>query len=175
VAEALDAAEHRDRRRRRRASADDRLGGGDRRCRLEPLLLFLIIFFWTPPHFWALALFRSDDYARAGVPMLPVVAGPMRRGCRSCSIRSCWSRSALRRGRSAISGGLWRGPRSSRRRGCWRSRWRNVYRRREGASGGGARRAQAVRVLDPLSVRAVRDLLLEVVAQRRASISVGGA
>jgi protoheme IX farnesyltransferase len=43
---------------------------------VEPLLLFLIIFFWTPPHFWALALFRCDDYARAGVPMLPVVAGP---------------------------------------------------------------------------------------------------
>jgi protoheme IX farnesyltransferase len=43
---------------------------------MEPVLLFLIIFFWTPPHFWALALFRSDDYARAGVPMLPVVAGP---------------------------------------------------------------------------------------------------
>jgi len=43
---------------------------------VEPLLLFAIIFFWTPPHFWALALFRNDDYARAGVPMLPVVAGP---------------------------------------------------------------------------------------------------
>jgi protoheme IX farnesyltransferase len=43
---------------------------------VEPLLLFAIIFFWTPPHFWALALFRSDDYARAGVPMLPNVAGP---------------------------------------------------------------------------------------------------
>ena len=43
---------------------------------IEPVLLFLIILFWTPPHFWALALFRSDDYARAGVPMLPVVAGP---------------------------------------------------------------------------------------------------
>ena len=43
---------------------------------VEPWLLFLIIFFWTPPHFWALALFRSDDYARAGIPMLPVVAGP---------------------------------------------------------------------------------------------------
>ena len=42
---------------------------------LEPLLLFLIIFLWTPPHFWALALNRTDDYARAGVPMLPVVAG----------------------------------------------------------------------------------------------------
>lgn len=43
---------------------------------LEPLLLVAIIFFWTPPHFWALALFRADDYARAGVPMLPVTAGP---------------------------------------------------------------------------------------------------
>ncbi len=42
---------------------------------VEPMLLFLIIFLWTPPHFWALALFRSEDYARAGVPMLPVVAG----------------------------------------------------------------------------------------------------
>ena len=42
---------------------------------VEPLALFLIIFLWTPPHFWALALNRSDDYARAGVPMLPVVAG----------------------------------------------------------------------------------------------------
>lgn len=42
----------------------------------EPILLFLIIFLWTPPHFWALALFRTDDYARAKVPMLPNVAGP---------------------------------------------------------------------------------------------------
>jgi heme o synthase len=42
---------------------------------LEPLILFLIIFLWTPPHFWALALNRSDEYARAGIPMLPVVAG----------------------------------------------------------------------------------------------------
>jgi protoheme IX farnesyltransferase len=42
---------------------------------LESVLLFLIIFFWTPPHFWALSLLRSDDYARAGVPMLPIVAG----------------------------------------------------------------------------------------------------
>jgi heme o synthase len=42
---------------------------------LEPLALFLIILLWTPPHFWALALNRTDDYARASVPMLPVVAG----------------------------------------------------------------------------------------------------
>jgi protoheme IX farnesyltransferase len=42
---------------------------------IESILLFLIIFFWTPPHFWALALLKKDDYARAGVPMLPNVAG----------------------------------------------------------------------------------------------------
>src|SRR5499427_2536300 len=42
---------------------------------LEPLVLFLIVFLWTPPHFWALSLNRADEYARAGVPMLPVVAG----------------------------------------------------------------------------------------------------
>src|SRR4249919_532192 len=42
---------------------------------IESILLFLIIFFWTPPHFWALGLSRADEYARAGVPMLPVVAG----------------------------------------------------------------------------------------------------
>jgi heme o synthase len=43
---------------------------------LESVVLFLIIFMWTPPHFWALALYRARDYQRAGVPMLPVVAGP---------------------------------------------------------------------------------------------------
>ena len=42
---------------------------------IESVLMFLIIFFWTPPHFWALSLWRSQDYARAGIPMLPVVAG----------------------------------------------------------------------------------------------------
>jgi len=42
---------------------------------LESVILFLIIFLWTPPHFWALALFKSEDYARAGIPMMPNVAG----------------------------------------------------------------------------------------------------
>ncbi len=42
----------------------------------EALLLFLIIFAWTPPHFWALALYRTREYARAGLPMLPVTHGP---------------------------------------------------------------------------------------------------
>src|SRR5690348_13805645 len=40
-----------------------------------PLVLFAIVFFWTPPHFWSLALFANSDYQRAGVPMLPVIAG----------------------------------------------------------------------------------------------------
>src|ERR1700760_4204029 len=43
---------------------------------LAPVVLVAIIFMWTPPHFWALSLWRCEDYARAGVPMLPVVAGP---------------------------------------------------------------------------------------------------
>ena len=43
---------------------------------IEPTLLTLIIFVWTPPHFWALALLSASEYAKAGVPMLPVVAGP---------------------------------------------------------------------------------------------------
>jgi heme o synthase len=43
---------------------------------VSALVLFALIFFWTPPHFWALALYRAGDYAKAGVPMMPVVAGP---------------------------------------------------------------------------------------------------
>ncbi len=42
---------------------------------IESVLLFALIFFWTPPHFWALALYRRGDYEKAGIPMLPVVAG----------------------------------------------------------------------------------------------------
>jgi protoheme IX farnesyltransferase len=42
---------------------------------LASIALFLIIFMWTPPHFWALSLYREGDYAKAGVPMMPVVAG----------------------------------------------------------------------------------------------------
>ncbi len=45
---------------------------------LGAVVLFLLIFLWTPPHFWALALLRADEYAAAKVPMLPVVAGPRR-------------------------------------------------------------------------------------------------
>ncbi len=47
-------------------------GGG---LTIEPLILFAIIFIWTPPHFWALALVKNEDYTKAGIPMMPVVAG----------------------------------------------------------------------------------------------------
>src|SRR3954466_9318094 len=43
---------------------------------MQTIALFLIVFLWTPPHFWALALLKSGDYARAGIPMMPNVAGP---------------------------------------------------------------------------------------------------
>jgi protoheme IX farnesyltransferase len=62
----------------------------------EPLVLFLIIFLWTPPHFWALSLNRSSDYARAGVPMLPLVAG------RAATIRQILIYSALLVAASAL-------------------------------------------------------------------------
>lgn len=42
---------------------------------IEPIILFFIIFLWTPSHFWALSLYKNDDYKNAGIPMLPVVAG----------------------------------------------------------------------------------------------------
>ena len=42
---------------------------------VEPIILFLIIFIWTPSHFWALSLFKSDDYRKANIPMLPVISG----------------------------------------------------------------------------------------------------
>ena len=42
---------------------------------LEPIILFLIIFIWTPSHFWALSLYKSEDYRKAGIPMLPIISG----------------------------------------------------------------------------------------------------
>ncbi len=64
---------------------------------LEPVLLFAIIFFWTPPHFWALAIYKTKDYARAGIPMLPVVAGDAAYPAANPALyRCCWRRSAFR-------------------------------------------------------------------------------
>ena len=42
---------------------------------IEPIILFLIIFFWTPSHFWALSLYKAEDYKKAKIPMMPVIMG----------------------------------------------------------------------------------------------------
>ena len=67
-----------------------RLGRGHRRpaCTPYALLLCLIIFVWTPPHFWALAIFRREDYSRAQVPMLPVTHGVQYTRWQCCSTRA---------------------------------------------------------------------------------------
>ncbi len=141
---------------------------------MEPLLLFLIIFFWTPPHFWALALFRSDDYARAGVPMLPVVAGPDATRLQILLYTivlvavavapwplgyfdAVYGVTSLVLGAGMLALAI------------------NVYRHREGKPGA-ARHATAVCLLDPLSVRAVRDPAARGRRPRRRPFDlVGGA
>ena len=75
VAEAADAAEHRHWRRGGAFPPVIGWAAVTGSVDLIPLVLFGIVFIWTPPHFWSLALWANDDYRRAGVPMLPVVAG----------------------------------------------------------------------------------------------------
>ena len=74
-AQAKDVAEHRDRRGGGRGARARRVGGGDGELGVAGGRLFGIMFVWTPPHFSALAMRISGDYAEAGVPMLPVVRG----------------------------------------------------------------------------------------------------
>ncbi len=121
---------------------------------LEPSCCSSIIFFWTPPHFWALALLRSDDYARAGMPMLPVVAGETetRRQILIYSVVLApvgalpWllGFAGLLYGASAIVGGALMIALSVRLFGA-----NGQARRRAG-------RQAAVRLFDPLSLRPVR-------------------
>ena len=141
---------------------------------VEPLLLFLIIFFWTPPHFWALALFRTDDYARAGVPMLPVVAGPD-----ATRLQILLYTIVL----VAIAAAPWPlgyfdavyGVTSLILGAGMLVLAINVYRRRERRRIA-ARHAEAVCVLDPLSVRAVCDAAARSRCTRRRTVGlVGGA
>ena len=122
---------------------------------LAPVLLFLIIFFWTPPHFWALSLLRADDYARAGVPMLPVVAGP-RRDAQADPALFARARAGRRR---AVAVRLCRRCSTARSRSSCGAlmlalAWR-VYRDRSGPAAAAAAR-RAVRLLAALPVRAVR-------------------
>jgi protoheme IX farnesyltransferase len=72
LAQACDTAKHSDRRSRRRCASYPRLDDG---IDAGALLLFLIVFVWTPPHFWALAIARKEEYAKVDIPMLPVTHG----------------------------------------------------------------------------------------------------
>jgi hypothetical protein len=72
AAQAADAPEHR---RRRRGLSIDGWAAATGQAPWQAWLLFLIIFLWTPPHSWALALYSAGDYARAGIPMMPVARG----------------------------------------------------------------------------------------------------
>ena len=122
---------------------------------IEPILLFLIIFFWTPPHFWALALYRTEDYARAGIPMLPVVAGAARdaaadpalyadpRAAGGCAVVARLCRAVIRRHR------LDRG------RGHGRARSAGARRTRRPNGQQSFGEQAIVRLLDPLLVPAV--------------------
>ena len=71
---------------------------------LVPLILFAIVFVWTPPHFWSLALFANADYRRAGIPMLPGVAGARETRRQTSSTRCCAAAVAVVAGRLGFSG-----------------------------------------------------------------------
>ena len=121
---------------------------------IEPCLLFLIIFFWTPPHFWALSLTRVDDYARAGVPMLPVVAG-LEETRRQILLYSVAARADRRRAwLSAIAGAVYGVDGAAGRRADGRIRLAACAASAR-ASAPIVRREAAVRLFDPLSVRPV--------------------
>ena len=121
---------------------------------IESIVLFLIIFFWTPPHFWALALLRAGEYSRAGVPMLPVTSGraETRRqiliyslllaplGVAPCADGIC--RTGLRR-IAAVAGAV------------FLALALRLLRAGDGPGADAAAKA-LVRLLDPLSVHAVR-------------------
>ena len=168
-----DAAEHRHRRRRRRLPADDRRRRpSPGTCRLESLVLFAIIFIWTPPHFWALALVKSGDYAPRRHPDDAERRRPgLRRGCQILLYTLVLAPLGARAGRCSASAAS--PMRSSSAVGGARhagARRRRSSARREGepAIAGGA---AALRLLDPLPLPAVRRAAGR--ARRSASCRAG--
>ena len=131
---------------------------------LEPLILFLIVFLWTPPHFWALSINRTHEYARAGVPMLPVVAG------------RAADRAADPRLQSPSSAGFHAavGARVCRRdlRRCCRSQWNDLHCARGSTApeprGQWTRRLSPIRILCLVPVRSVCDAVGQ---QRRPMVA----
>ena len=115
LAEADVDPEHRHRRRRRRRARAGRLGGGHRHARLGAVVLFGVIFFWTPPHFWALAIRYRDDYAAADVPMLPAVAGLRTTAVADPRLHAAavGAHAAVRAGRRTWAASTWSPPSSS--------------------------------------------------------------
>ena len=119
-----------------------------------PLLLFAIIFLWTPPHFWALSLFVRSDYAAAGIPMLPVVAGVAKHPPPDLPLQPADGRRggramAARAGRSDLRGQR-RDPQPGVPRAC-----RPGARQSRHRSGADGRREAFVRLFGLLSVRPV--------------------
>ena len=133
---------------------------------LEPILLFLIIFFWTPPHFWALSLYRAEDYARAGVPMLPVVAGERETRRQILLYTLLLAPLGVAPWLLGYAGPLYGVGRDRRPAPSW-SCWRCACLR--GEQRGHAREQAAVRLLDPLSVPAVCRAAGRAVSGRRCS------
>ena len=121
-----------------------------------PLLLFAIIFFWTPPHFWALALFVQTDYAKVGIPMMPVVAGE------KSTRRQILAYTVLLLPLSAApwwiggTGALYGISALVLSALFVALSWRVGIRQRSGADDPMRRRAPAVQIFDPLSLRVVR-------------------
>ena len=127
---------------------------------LESIVLFLIIFMWTPPHFWALALYRARDYERAGVPMLPVVAGPDETRKQIVIYSALLVPLALLPAFIGFGGAALCADVASMLGGVFLALALKVYQRARGPRGR-PRRQAAVRLLDPLSVRPVCRALVE--------------
>ena len=119
-----------------------------------PMLLFAFIFLWTPPHFWALSLFVRSDYAKAGVPMLPVVAGNKATRLQILLYTVPMAAAAVAPWPLGLAG-----PSTASRRPCsawsfWG--WRSPSRATRDRAGADEAREKAVRFFDPLSVRGLR-------------------